>query len=430
MVSARIAIETFGCRVNQYESDMMRDRLASSYEMSETAPDVVLLNGCTVTALAERKARQAARRIRRAHPHATIVLMGCLADAVDQGTTRFDEADLLAGNAWKPHVEEVVQSALSGRTGRLPGRALGNLAMEHSAGPPDRIRAFLKIQDGCRRSCTYCRTTQVRGPSRSKPLPAVLAEVHGLLGAGFPEIVLTGINLAEYASEKHRLAEVVEAVARSAGLRRLRLASLNPEAFSDDFLRVCAQHSLVSPHFHIPLQSGDDDILSAMQRGYSVRDYLETVERVRRWIPHATFGTDLIVGFPGEDEAAFAGTVHCVESVGYANVHIFRYSPRPGTAAALRDPVPSTVQRLRSERLSACWETVLHRVLDNRIGTTQDVLVEEHREAVWRGYTHDYLHVRFHSDRRIPIGSISSVRITGRMEATLEGVDDDRDDTR
>ena len=430
MVSVRIALETFGCRVNQYESDMMRDRLAASYEISEAAPDVVLLNACTVTALAERKARQAARRIRRTHPHATIVLIGCLADAVDQGTTRFDEADLLAGNAWKPHVDEVVRSALSGRTGLLPARRLGDLAEEHSAGPVDRVRAFLKIQDGCHRSCAYCRTTQVRGPSRSKPLAAVRAEARDLVDAGFPELVLTGINLAEYASDDHRLADVVDAVAATAGLRRLRLASLNPEAFGDDLIRACAEHSVVSPHVHIPLQSGDDEVLRAMQRGYSVRDYLEAVDRIRHRIPHATFGTDLIVGFPGEDEAAFAGTVRCVETVGYVNLHVFRYSPRPGTAAARLKPVPSSVQRMRSERLSACWETTVEPVLDNRIGTTQDVLVEEHREAVWRGYTHDYLHVRFHSDRRIPIGSISSVRITGRVGATLEGVDDDRDDTR
>jgi len=430
MRPARIFIQTFGCRVNQYESDMMRDRLAASHELTATDPEIVLLNACTVTALAERKARQAARRLRRLHPHVTIVLIGCLADAVDRGLTRFDEADLLAGNAWKPHVGDVIQRALSGMQGLLPTRAAGSLADEHSGGPSDRVRAFLKIQDGCSRACTYCRTTQVRGASRSKPLEAVIGEARDLLDGGFPEIVLTGINLAEYASNEHRLPDVIGALADLTRLRRLRLASLDPGAFTEALIRGCADRSVVSPHFHIPLQSGDDGVLRAMQRGYSVHSYLETVERIRHRIPHATFGTDLIVGFPGEDEGAFEHTLACVERVGYSNLHVFRYSPRPGTSAATHRGVSATVQRARCERLSKRWEATLARTLDNRIGTTQDVLVEEHREAVGRGYTHDYVHVTFHSERRIPIGSISPVRIIGRTGPTLEGVDDDRDDTR
>ena len=175
MPDIRISIQTFGCRVNQYESEMMRDHLAPIYEMSDEAPDVIILNACTVTALAERKARQAARRLRRDNPSAHIILIGCLADAVDQGTTQFADADVLVGNSWKSRIDEVVQLTLSGACGTLSALQLGKLSAERSLGPSHRIRAFLKIQDGCSRACTYCRTTQVRGEPRSKAIDAVKA---------------------------------------------------------------------------------------------------------------------------------------------------------------------------------------------------------------------------------------------------------------
>ncbi|MCK5212656.1 MAG: hypothetical protein KAQ74_01930 [Dehalococcoidia bacterium] len=173
MPDIRISIQTFGCRVNQYESEMMRDHLAPTYEMSDEAPDVIILNACTVTALAERKARQAARRLRRENPAAHIILIGCLADAVDQGTTQFTDADLLVGNSWKSRIDEVVELSLSGTCGMMASPKPGELSVERSHGPSRRIRAFLKIQDGCSRACTYCRTTQVRGEPRSKSIKAV-----------------------------------------------------------------------------------------------------------------------------------------------------------------------------------------------------------------------------------------------------------------
>jgi threonylcarbamoyladenosine tRNA methylthiotransferase MtaB len=430
MPPLRVSILTFGCRVNQYESDMMRDRLSSSYTLSDDDPEIVILNACTVTALAERKARQAARRIRRDHPGSRVILVGCLADAVERGLTSFEEADVLAGNRWKPNIEQVVQQALSGSCGLLSPRTVVELDREATAGPAGRVRAFLKIQDGCARSCTYCRTTQVRGQPRSKSIPAVLEEARHLVSLGFQEIVLTGIDLAQYHSADDRLPEAAEALAFLPGLLRLRLASVNPDGITEALVKTCSHHAPICPHFHIPLQSGDDETLQAMSRGYTVGSYLEALQRVRRGIPQATFGTDIIVGFPGETDAAFENTLQRIREIGYANIHVFRFSPRRGTpAAALPNQVPAEVKRRRADAVLECWEDTLTHTLDNRIGSSQDVLVEEHREATWRGYTHDYLHVRFHSDRRIPIGSISSVRITGRTGSILEGVDDDRTDT-
>jgi threonylcarbamoyladenosine tRNA methylthiotransferase MtaB len=194
-------------------------------------------------------------------------------------------------------------------------------------------------------------------------------------------------------------------------------------------IEACASIDTVCPHFHIPLQSGDSRILAAMKRGYDTNVYLETIDRIRSRIPHATFGTDIIVGFPGEDEAAFANTCDILDAVGYSNLHAFRYSPRRGTAAAdFPHQVTPNTKRQRAETLITQWQDGLGSVLDNRIGSTQDVLVEEHRDNVWRGYTHDYLYVKFPSERKIPVGSLLPVRVIGRMGATLEGVDDHRTD--
>ena len=430
MPDIRISIKTFGCRVNQYESEMMRDRLASTYEMTDETPDIIILNACTVTALAERKARQAARRMRRDHPHAIVILVGCLADAVDQGTTLFPDADVLAGNSWKARIDQLAQQALSGVRGAMPALAFDELSMEQTRGPDHRVRAFLKIQDGCSRACTYCRTTQVRGAPRSKSIEAIRAEAEALVAAGFPEIVLTGIDLAQYAANDDRLVDAVETIASLDGLLRLRMASINPSGMTCQLIEACASLDTACPHFHIPLQSGDSRILAAMKRGYDRSLYLETIDRIRSRIPHATFGTDIIVGFPGEDDAAFANTCDVLETVGYSNLHAFRYSPRKGTAAAdFPHQVSPETKRRRSEMLIAQWQSGLGSVLDNRIGSTQHVLVEEYRDQVWRGYTHDYLYVKFPSDRKIPVGSLFPVHIIDRTGATLEGVDDHRTDT-
>ena len=429
MARIRVSIRTFGCRVNQYDSEMMRDLLAPAYDITDEAPDVVILNACTVTGLAERKARQAARRMRRDYPNAHIAVIGCLADAVDQGTTQFPDAHLLAGNRWKPQIDRVVQQALSGACGMLASPSMGELSAERSLGPRGRIRAYLKIQDGCGRACTYCRATQVRGIPRSKPIRDATAEARDLLVAGFPEIVLTGIDLAQYSPHDEHLADVVEAIATLDGLQRLRMASINPSGITPELIEVCASHEVVSPHFHVPLQSGDSRILAAMKRGYDSQTYVKTLERIRSRIPHATFGTDIIIGFPGEDEAAFSYTCDVVDAIGYSNLHVFRYSPRRGTMAAeFPGQVSSDVKRRRSESLITHWMAGLGQTLDNRIGSTQDVLVEEYRDNGWCGYTHDYLYVKFLSDQQIPIGSIFPVHITDRTGATLEGVDDHRTD--
>ena len=423
MSNNRASVVTFGCRANQYETAMM-ERLLELAPSTVTG-DVYVLNACTVTSLAERKARQAARRLRREHPESTIVVIGCLADAVEKGLTRFEDADLLAGNAWKSRIAEVVERAHSGERGLLPAIEPCPIGDETSAGSRERIRAYLKIQDGCSRACTYCRATQVRGAPRSKPIHAAVAEAGALIRSGFPEVVLTGIDLSQYAPADGTLADVVRQILAIDGLLRLRIASINPSGLTTPLIGAIAADERACPHFHIPLQSGDDRILRRMARDYTVSDYLGKVDAVREVIPHATFGTDVIVGFAGENEAAFANTRAVVDAVEFTNLHAFRFSPRAGTAAAdFPDVVPEAVKRQRADSLVRHWRKGLRRCLDNRIGSTQHVLVEDRREDEWRGHTKDYLYVHFASDEEIPSGSIRPVRIVAVVEEHLEGTAD------
>lgn len=408
----------------------MRRRLSLDFDVVAERPDVVVLNACTVTALAEKKARQAARRMKRTAPNAPIVLIGCLADAVEKGLATFDEADLLAGGSWRPRVNEAVAEALSGRVGRLPSLSSVSLDDEKSDGPEGRIRAFLKVQDGCGLACAYCRPTQVRGPARSKSIACAVAEARRLDDLGFPEIVLTGINLALYAPGDGHLHDLARSILESTGIRRLRMASINPSGLTDELLALFAEDSRLCPHFHVPLQSGDDRVLEAMRRRYTSAEYLTRIETVRSRIPDATFGADVIVGFPGEDDAAFDATCTLIEQIGYINLHIFRYSPRPGTDAVhLPNPVPEGEKRRRAEALETTWRASRDRLLDKRIGTTQHVLAEAHKDSRWLGYTRDYIHVSFESSANIPLGDERSIQIASVCEGELKGVEEHRDDT-
>jgi threonylcarbamoyladenosine tRNA methylthiotransferase MtaB len=423
----RVRFLTFGCRVNQYETQAMWRHLSSDFDLSSGEADLYLVSACTVTALAEKKARQAIRRLRREHPEAKVVLLGCLADAALQGLTEMDDVDFLAGNAWKGRISELARRALAGERGRVAGIAPSPLEEERAERDSRKVRAFLKVQDGCDLLCTFCRTRQVRGPSRSKAICAAVEEARALVAAGCPEVVLSGINLAQYRREEGDLADLVRAILTIGGLRRLRLGSINAYGVTEEVLQAFACDDRACPHFHIPLQSGDDAVLRRMGRGYTATDYLATAERVRRAIPEATLGADVIVGFPGEDEAAFARTCGLVEEVEFANLHVFRYSPRKGTAAAiLPHPVPEWTKRERAERLEELATRVRWEVFEGLLGGKEKVLVEERVDGMWRGYTRGYLNVQFRADGPVTIGQEVAVRIGGAVGDHLEGVSDDR----
>lgn len=422
-IRPRISLVTFGCRVNQYETQMMRELLEPHYNIVTRAADVYVINACTVTSLAERKARQTIHRLRRESPHAKIIVIGCVGDAVAKGLSQLDRVDLIAGNGWKTRIVEVVKRALAGEAGLLPTPEHGSMERERISRQAGRIRAFLKVQDGCDLACTFCRTTQVRGPSRSKSVAKIIEEARSLVANGYPEIVLTGINLAQFAAPEGGLALLSERLLQLEGLRRLRLASINPYGIDEELVAAFASSDRACPHFHIPLQSGDNDILRAMARGYTRELYLSRVDLIRRALPQATFGADIIVGFPGETDQAFEKTLEVIEEVRFANLHLFRYSPRAGTVAArARDQVPEALKRERAEEAERVYRAVQRDLLSSYVGERVNVLLEEEiGDDRWRGYTREYIDVLVRTVGSHDAGDEVDVKITSAEDGHLMG---------
>ncbi|MBN1858527.1 MiaB/RimO family radical SAM methylthiotransferase [Candidatus Bipolaricaulota bacterium] len=405
--------------MNQYESDAMRTQLSGRYDVdcASTPADLVIVNGCTVTALAASKTRKAIRQTRREFPDAIVVLIGCLAETAARNWGDPGEADLTAGNGWKRSVGDVVRQALSGQRGDLGDAP--SVPIEHEsitapfAGLGNRVRGYVKVQDGCSGACTYCQTRLVRGPSQSKSIAAVASEARVMVDGGVPELVLSGINLSEYRPSDGDLADLIREIAQVPGLRRVRLGSLNPEGVSDRLLDALATASTACPHLHIAVQSGDDGVLRRMNRRYTVADVVERIEAARAAVRGITFGTDIIVGFPGESETAFDHTCLLIEQLRFINLHLFRYSRRAGTAAIhLVDHLDGPVKHRRASVLEHRWRIAMAQWLAERVGEHRRLLIEEQQAGGWRGYTEDYVDLLLPSDSPLRPGDIVNVEVT------------------
>src|SRR5438874_4601653 len=332
---ATFSIRFLGCKVSHTDAHEVRERLLADGH-TEGGTDVAVVNTCCVTHEAVRKSRQAAARAARTHRR--VYVTGCGASLGG------DPFAGLPGNV----------TVVSRRAEETPGfvaRDVGAIGCVQADARLDRVRAFVRVQDGCSFSCHFCVIPLVRGPSRSRSAEAVLAEVRKRVGQGHREVVLTGINLGCFRDREcgYTLARLIREAGETPGLRRLRLSSIEVNHVGDELVRALRETPTVSRHLHVPLQSGDDRVLGAMGRRYTAATYLRRLE------PLADFNltADVIVGFPGEDEAAFESTLQAVRAAGLTRVHVFPYSPRPGTVTALADTVPRAVKRERSVRLRA-----------------------------------------------------------------------------
>jgi threonylcarbamoyladenosine tRNA methylthiotransferase MtaB len=370
-------IITFGCRLNAFESEIIR-RAAGEAGLEEA----VIINTCAVTAEAERQARQAIRRARREHPGARIIVTGCAATLAPQRYAAMPEVDRVLDNQAKLRAESY---APMGAPHPLPLPAGGERegpapkAWEGEGRP--RARAYLQVQQGCDHRCTFCIIPYARGPSRSVPLDAVIAQAREMVAAAAQEIVLTGVDLTAYGADlpnaptlgalaRRLLADVPE-------LPRLRLSSLDPSEIDDDLWALFAEEKRLMPHLHLSLQAGDDMILKRMKRRHSRAQAIDTMRRARALRPEVAIGADLIAGFPTEDEAMFQNSLDLVAECGIAFLHVFPYSPRPGTPAARMPAVAPEIVRERAARLRAAGAAALSAELHARVGTTAEVLVEK-----------------------------------------------------
>ena len=389
------SVRFLGCKVSQTDAQAVRERLlAGGHHEQADAADVAVVNTCCVTHEAVRKSRKAAARAARTHRH--VYVTGCGANL---GAEAFGA---LPGNVTVvARRSEATPAAVAGDVG-----AVGCVQAESRL---DRVRAFVKVQDGCSFSCNFCVVPLVRGASRSRAADAVLAEARKRVAQGHREIVLTGINLGCYRDRvaAHRLPSLIRALGEIPGLERLRLSSIEVNHVDDALVAALRETPVVARHLHVPLQSGDDGVLRAMGRRYGVQTFRRRLE------PLADFNltTDVIVGFPGEDEDAFRRTLDLVRDARITKVHVFPYSPRPGTETAARDTVPSAVKRERGARLRAASHEACLARWREKVGADDRVLVDR----PGRGYGDDYSPWLVDA----PVGEL--VRVRG-AEVTEEGV--------
>lgn len=428
----KVAFHTFGCRANQYDTEMMKEKLGGMAEASiELVPDdaeadVYVINTCTVTKRAEYKARQYIRTKAKQNGKSLILVTGCYADVAPAEVANVEGVDVVFGNSQKAQILEILRRALQGERGIITNGAFGrrNLDLERiSRDTTHNVRAFVKIQDGCSQFCSFCKTIYARGLPSGKSLENIFAEVRVLVERGFKEVVFTGINLAQYGTDSANLTRVLESVAEIEGLERIRLSSLNLGGVKRELVEFFAQNAKACPHFHIPLQSGDDEMLQKMRRGYTTQQYREAVELIKARVKNATLGTDILVGFPGETEKHFENTCRFVEEMGFANVHIFRYSKRPGTAAYFfKDQIDGTVKQERAQRLKEIAVKTSRKVKEGFVGKELEVLIEECADTGrWRGYSENYLDVQLYDDQALQPGQIVKVEIKEARKDYLLG---------
>jgi len=376
-----VDVVTFGCRLNAAESEVIR-REAERAGFRDT----VVVNTCAVTAEAVRQARQAIRALRRERPQAKIVVTGCAAQTEPQTFVAMTEADQVIGNAEKLSAAAWAQARQAFDVSDAPKAIVNDImaVRETAAHLVDafagRARAFVQVQNGCDHRCTFCIIPYGRGNSRSVPMGAVVEDVRRLTDNGYREVVLTGVDITAYGADlpgAPRLGTLVKQILKHVPeLQRLRLSSIDSVEADAELLDALAQDARLMPHLHLSLQSGDDLILKRMKRRHSRRDAVEFCDTVRRLRPDVVFGADLIAGFPTETEAMFQSSLDLVDECGLTHLHVFPFSPRPGTPAARMPQLPRAVVKERAQRLRQCGAAALSRHLDGEVGATRRVLAE------------------------------------------------------
>ena len=398
----KIAFHTLGCKVNQYETEVMRESfIKNGYTVvPDNAPfDIIIINSCTVTAESDRKTRQTLNRFRKENPEAVIVLTGCMVQAFAEKSKDLTAADIIVGNTDVAKIEKSVHRFL--QEGERIFEVSEHKRTERFNTPnikefAERTRAYMKIEDGCDRFCTYCIIPTARGFVRSKPIADIKKEAEELAKSGFIEIVLVGINLTSYGKgEDMNLCDAVDAVCEVEGIKRVRLGSLEPDHITDRMLMRLKAQEKFCPQFHLSLQSGCDATLKRMNRHYDTAFYRDLVTRIRNMFPDSAITTDIMVGFAGETEEEFLESVNFAKEMGFAKSHIFAYSRRSGTVAYnLKGQISKQEKSNRSKQMIEVTNQTEKEFLEGQIGKTVSVLFETNENGFSEGYTKNYTRVK------------------------------------
>lgn len=425
MQSVQVHLKTLGCRLNEAELETWARQfrqLGHGITADADDADLLVINTCAVTEEAVRKSRRLIKRVQNNNPQAKLVVSGCYASLNPDEINSIPGIDLLVDNREKDRLPALVNAQLTDTT--MP--AVATEPGENLLFSRGRQRAFIKVQDGCRYRCTFCIVTRARGEERSRPLDDIIREINELHASGIREAVITGVHLGGYGSDLDiNLYDLVRAILERTSIPRLRLGSLEPWDIPDNFWQLFRNRRLL-PHLHLPLQSGSDRVLRRMARRCKTGDFSALVASAREQVPGINITTDIIVGFPGETGEEWQQTLAFLEQFDFGHIHIFAYSPRPGTkAATLPDPVPDDVKKARSRQLHGLLEEMRLRQLERQVGKTAPVLVENYSEGKYWGYTPNYFRVGFEvEDETSPVEtSIRDVRITAvdRVRGVLVG---------
>ncbi len=431
----KLATYTLGCKVNQYETQALIEMFENAGYVSvsiDEGADVLIINTCTVTSMSDRKSRQMIRKARKLNPMAVVAVTGCYAQLSPEEVKKIKGVQVVAGTSQRHRLLDAVEAVLPMQESPVvlvkshpKGEAFEPLSVTKTN---EMTRAYVKIQDGCNQFCSYCIIPYARGSIRSRDKIEVVQEVKRLVKHGYQEVVLTGIHLASYGKEKknsHELIDLLESIDKIEGLKRLRLGSLEPTLMQIDFVERLMKLTTLCQHFHLSLQSGCNKTLKAMNRKYTTEDYELAVNLIRQIYPTAAITTDIIVGFPGETDEDFNRSLAFAQKIGFTDVHVFRYSAREGTPAALFEAqVAEEVKTKRSKRLAMAVDTMKAQYLVQFIGREIDVLIEKVSsldEHYMEGHTRHYVRVLIPFEKKLLQHEVK-VRITDADKDHCKGV--------
>lgn len=415
----RAAFITLGCKVNFYDSEAMAELFKKrGYEIvgADEAADVYVINTCTVTNVGDKKSRQAVRRVKRLNPQAIVIAAGCYSQTAPEKVGEIEGVNIVLGTDRRGEIVDIAESYRGEGVFNCVGNIMKvkdfeKLSVENLGG---RTRAYIKIQEGCNRFCSYCIIPFARGPVRSRVLDDVIDEVRRLSERGFKEVVLTGIHIASYGTDLKGvgLVDVLKAASEVDGIERIRFSSVEPTVITDEFLKELEGLPKVCRHFHLSLQSGCDKTLKAMNRRYTAEEYYQAVLKLRGLWEDCAVTTDIIAGFPGESDDDFEESLAFAEKCGIAKIHAFPYSPKEGTVAAkMKGQISSKVKQERIARLLELSKKNGMRFMRGLLGKEYDVLFEEEvRKGVYRGHTSNYAGVYVKSNENI-INSVLKVNL-------------------
>ena len=390
-------IVTFGCKVNQYESNMMKEKmLSSNYFYTESMEDanIIIVNTCSVTNVSDKKCLKMIRRIKRECPNAILVVAGCSSQNMQKDYEKMD-IDILLGNKDKSMINELIKEYIDTRKRYVKFYNDRDLDFENMLVETyHQVRAFIKIEDGCDNFCSYCIIPYVRGSVRSKNFDKVLEEAKNLAKNGHKEIVLTGIHTGHYMDSGHDLTDLINELSKIDDLKRIRISSIEITELNDKFLDSLSKNEKICNHLHIPLQAGSDEILKRMNRKYDLKYYEEKLNKIRSIRPDISISTDIIVGFPYETDELFESTLRFSEKMKFSKIHVFPYSIRKGTAAAsMPHQIDEHVKKMRVKKLMDLSEKLEKEYESKFIGKDLDILVEEVNGNVSIGHSSNYIKI-------------------------------------